>query len=83
MSKTEDSKPKPVRRRKLSAFKMAADFGGVMARIDVEDVLHICPTWTPQQAATFLRDHGDDIGPAMVERGLQLLIMMLPRGPYA
>jgi hypothetical protein len=30
-----------------------------------------------------LRDHGDEIGPAMVERGLQLLLLMLPRGPHA
>ena len=78
----EQKRTKPTR-RKLSAFAMATDFAGVMARIDIEDVLHLCPTWTPQQAAKFLRDHGDEIGPAMVERGLQLLLLMLPRGPHA
>jgi hypothetical protein len=78
----EQKKTKPTW-RKLSAFAMASDFAGVMARIDVEDVLRICPTWTPDQAAAFLREHGDDIGPAMVERGLQLLLLMLPRGPHA
>ena len=75
-------KARPVR-RKLSPFAMASEPAGVMARIDIEDVLHLCPTWTPQQAAKFLRDHSDEIGPAMVERGLHLLLLMLPGGPHA
>ena len=37
-------------RRKLSAFATATELAGIMARIDIEDVLHICPTWTPEQA---------------------------------
>ncbi len=83
MSKLDDRNHKPRGRRRLSAFAMASEATGVMARIDIEDVMHICPTWTPDQAAAFLRDHGDDIGPAMVERGLELLLLMLPRGPHA
>ena len=80
---SESNVPKPKHGRQLSAFYLARESTSVNAQIDVDDVLHICPTWTRQQAAEFLREHGNVIGPAMVKRGVELLILMLPRGQHA
>jgi hypothetical protein len=82
MNETNDPKPQPTGRRKLSAFALATESVSVNAQIDVEDVLHLCPAWTPQQAAEFLREHGNVIGPAMVRRGAEVLASMLPRGQH-
>jgi hypothetical protein len=79
MSKSNEAGPDELRRRarKISAFALAAESQGVSSQIDVADVLCLRPSWTPKQAAEFLREHSERIGTSMVLRGMEMLAALI------
>jgi hypothetical protein len=85
MSDAEETGPDEPRRRarKISAFALATESQGVSAQIDVADVLYLRPTWSPQQAAEFLREHSERIGTSMVMRGVEMLAALIGKDAHA
>lgn len=81
MSKSEN--PGQPRPRKLSAFALAEETASVQAEINADDVLHLKPEWSRQQAEAFLRQHTEAIGREMVMAGATLLMTLIERGDHA
>ena len=79
MKEAEDGKSRQIvrRARKASAFALASESHSIAAEIDVNDVLHLRPSWTSAQAAAFLRNYAEDIGTAMAVSGSDMLIALL------
>jgi hypothetical protein len=79
MNKSEEGKSRQIirRARKVSAFALAGESHSIAAEIDVSDVLHLRPSWTPAQAAAFLRNYAEVIGTAMAVSGSEMLIALL------
>lgn len=71
---------KPTARRAVSAFALAKPATGVSAKIDVDDVLQVRPSWTHQQAAEFLRANATVIGDEMEISGTAVLVELLGEG---
>ena len=85
MSESEEAGPVEPRRRarKISAFALAMESQSVSAQIDVADVLCLRPSWTPKQAAEFLREHSERIGTSMVMRGVEMLAALIGEDTHA
>jgi hypothetical protein len=67
----------PALRRKVSAFASAFNAAVISAEISFEDVLKVKPSMTRPQAEAFLHAHADQIGAAMIEGAVMLLVVLL------
>ena len=76
MSDTNNPTPPGVR-RKVSAFASAFNAAVISAEISFEDVLKVKPSMSREQADNFLHAHADQIGEAMIEGALMLLVVLL------
>lgn len=63
-------------KRKISAFASASNAAVVAAEIDYQDVLKVMPSMTRQQAEAFLHAHADQIGAAMIEGAVMMLVLL-------
>ncbi len=82
-TKPGDPQSPATRKKKLSVFALARPATGVRAEIDVDDVLQLRPSWTPEQAAAFLAANAEAIGSAMVICGAEALVSILGGDPHA
>lgn len=78
MDKPKQKRPRPT----VSAFDLAKHAGAVVAELDIDDILHLRPSWTREQAAAFLEEQAETIGAAMLSRGMEVLIFLLPPGDH-
>lgn len=73
------SDPRPDKAR-ISVFERATRSSSICAEISIDDVLHVRPSWTRQQAAEFLDRNSTAIGQTMLLGGLATLQRLLDGG---